>query len=406
FSVLIFIFADVIAQLIAIPEASLAFRVMSPALMFCGITATLRGFFQGRMNMLPSALSQVSDSFGRFFAGIIMAFAFSSFPLSIRSAGAISGVPFGALLSALILIVAAIKSDIKFNFGFSVDVLKKLLFLSIPITLTSSMHAVFNMLDTVSVVPFLSYMGVAEAQSSFGCLSRAAMLYALPVSISTAVAASVLPAVTDSSKANNSDKLNSDVSMAIRLVLIISVPCSAGFMAIPQGVLNVLFENSRDYMTLRLIGLSAVFLSVGLVFASILQGVGKIRQSVMSALFAIVTKIVLNFSLMYIWGINGTALSTTLSYFVFMATLLFFTLKATSIRPKVTQHVIKPLFCGLLCFFAALASAPFVPAVAVIAIAAIVYIPSVFLTRLVTLGELNQIFSAHKIEGDSAKNPV
>lgn len=406
FAVAIFVFADAIASFIGMSECAYSFRVMAPALIFCAVTATLRGYFQGKMSMLPSALGQVADSFGRFFLGLIMAFAFSAFPIGIKSAGAMAGVPFGAFLSALVLIIGAKRARLHIKPDFSPTLLKKLLFLALPITLTASMHAVFNMADTISVVPFLTYLGHDSAQSSFGCLSRAAMLYALPVSISTSVAASVLPAVADSEKTGNTKKLSQDVSLAIRLVLLISVPCTAGFMAIPKGVLYLLFENSRDYMTLSLIALSATFLSVAEVFACILQGMEKTRPTVIAAVCAVGAKVVLNYAFMLLWGVNGAALSTTVSYLVFAIILFVFILKHTQIRLGFAPMVIKPLFCGALCFLAAYFASPYVGPAMVIAIAALVYIPSVFLVKLVTLDEINQIFSGHKIEGQTDKNPV
>ena len=227
--------------------------------------------------MYPSALSQVSDSFGRLFMGFTLAYLLLGSPIGTISAGAIGGVPFGAFLSALILMIWAKKSGLHIRLRFSPGRLKKLLTVAIPITITASLHPIFNLADTLSVVPTLKAIGFFAPQNAFGCLSRSATLYALPVSIATAVAASVLPAVAEYTKKQDVTSLNRDASMATRLALVISVPCAAGFMAISKGILNFLFENSSNYLTLVFIALSAVFLSVGEVMACILQGAGKIR---------------------------------------------------------------------------------------------------------------------------------
>lgn len=404
--VIIFIFADVISAFIGMPEGSNVFRVMAPALIFCGITASLRGYFQGKMAMFPVALSQVADSFGRLFAGFVMAYVFLSAPLGSAAAGAISGVPCGAAFSAVILMVAAKRADVHIKFNFSSKVLKELLFLALPITLTASMHSVFNMADTLSVVPFLTYLGITDAQSAFGCLSRAAMLYALPVSIATAVASSALPAVAESNKNGDTAALNRDASMALRLALAISLPCAAGFMAIPESILDLLFESTANHQTLFLIALSSVFLSVGEVLACILQGMGKTKYTVISALIAVAAKVLLNFILMHPLGIGGAALSTTISYGVFALLLLIFTLKKTSLSFTPADHFVKPLICGVLCFVAAFISGKYLHPVFTIAIAAVVYIPSVFAVGFIRLHELSAIFSGHKIECVKEENPA
>lgn len=402
----IFTFADSIAAFIGMEDSSPAFRVMAPALIFCGITAALRGYFQGKMTMFPSALSQIVDSFGRLIAGFIMAYMLLSFPLRFTCAGAISGVPFGAFLSALILIIAAKKSGVHITFAFSPKLLKSLLFLAVPITLTASLHPIFNMADTLSVVPMLKAISASAPQNAFGCLSRSAMLYALPVSIATAVAASVLPAVAEGTKCGNVKGINRDASMALRLTLALSVPCAAGFMAIPRGILNFLFENSSNYHTLVFIAMSAVFLSLAEVIACILQGMGKTACTVISAAVAIGAKIVFNVLFVYLWGINGAAISTSLSYLLFMLLLLVFILKDTPVKFSFVVHFVKPFICGALCFGSAYIASMHVSTFFSIIIAAVVYIPSVFLTGLLKFDELNQIFSGHKIEYNQDKNPV
>ena len=395
---LIFVFADFIASLTGIEESASALRVMAPALIFCGATATLRGYFQGKRNMTPSALSQVADSLGRLTLGFALAFAFLSFPIGIISAGAISGVPFGAFLSALILTVFAKKSFLHIKPRFSSSHLKRLLYFAIPITITASLHPIFNMADTITVVPMLKSISWATPHHSFGCLSRGAMLYALPVSIATAVATSVLPAIAESAKKGDTLSLNRDSSMAMRLALAISIPCSAGFMAIPEDILQFLFENSADYQTLIYIALSATLLSTGEVTACILQGMGRVKATVVCALLSIGAKFVFNIVLIKFLGINGAAISTSLAYFVFLITLMLALRRYTTIKLTASSHLVKPVFCGALCFMAAYIASFFMPAFFSILTAASVYIPAVFLTKFIDFDELNQIFSGHKIE--------
>ncbi len=397
-SVAIFIFAAPIAAFIGMEECTIPLRTMAPALTFCGITATLRGYFQGKMNMLPSALSQVSDAFGKLFSGFAMAYILLGSSLGVICAGAISGVPFGAFLSAIILIIWAKKSDLHIKLKFSRTHLKRLLIVAVPITVTASLHPIFNLADTLTVVPLLKAIGTELPQQAFGCLSRAAMLYALPVSIATAIASSVLPAVAESTKARDAYGINRDASMAVRLALAVSVPCAAGFMAIPKGILGFLFENNSNHLTLVFIALSAVFLSVGEVLACILQGAGKIKYTLIAAAIAIAAKAAFNLLFIHLWAVNGAAIATTAAYIIFLIILFVFINTKTPVRLSLIPHFAKPLFCGTMCFAAAYISSLYFSTLLSIIIAAIIYIPSLFLTGLIKTKELNQIFSGHKIE--------
>lgn len=387
----IFIFADFMAHLTGIELSALSFRAMAPALLFCGITASFRGYFQGKRDMRIPALSQVLDSFGKLFFGFLTAFILFSYPVHIISGGAMAGIPLGAMLSALLLLIAFIKTKVKIKLTFSGHILKKILFLAMPITITSSLHPLFNMADTLTVVPILSKT-LPTAQAAFGHLSRAATLYALPVSVVGAVSSSILPAVSENLKNKNYKMVNYESSLAIRLAVLISAPCAAGFMAISSGILNLLYDNSSNHLALVFIAPSAVFASVGCVLACILQGMGKTKYTVFSALFACLGKVLLNPLLMHIMGVNGAATATTLSYFIFTLSLFIFSFFCSSLRFSVQDIIIKPFICAFLCFAAAALSSLYFAAPICIIIAAAVYIPSVFAVRLISLKEIKQIF--------------
>ncbi len=390
--IVIFLFSDAIASFTGMPDASLSFKIMAPSLLFCGMTASLRGFFQGKRIMTPSALSQVLDSFGRLVLGFLLVYIFSSLPLGSKAAAAMAGIPFGALLSAGCLLIAFFKSGNKIKFTFSGKVFKNILFLALPITLTSSLHQIFNMADTISVVPFLELI-TENARVEFGNLSRAAMLYALPVSIASAVSSSILPAVSENISKGDYNCVNKDTSLAIRLAIMISAPCTAGFMAISRGIFNYLYADSSHHFVLIYIAPAAIFLSVGGVLSCILQGMGKTRFTVLSAAIAVLSKFILNPALMYFMGVNGAALSTCLAYATFTVILLIFIIKLTPIRFKFTDILIKPLICTLLCFFAAFFTSMYCSTTISILAAATIYIPFVFITRFISVKEFKQIFA-------------
>ncbi|MGM9551403.1 MAG: oligosaccharide flippase family protein [Clostridia bacterium] len=393
-SLAIFIFAPLFANLSGMEDAVLSLKIMAPALIFIAPIAALRGYFQGKLYMTPSALSQLSDSLGRLLFGFLGAFLFLNYPLHICAASALSGVPLGAFLSFCVLLIFFVKTKNKLSLGFSWGILKKILFLAIPITLTVSLHSIFNMIDTVSVVPMLKSFGFSSPKTAFGCLSRAATLYALPFSIASAVSSGILPSVSDSVKSGNLKALVSDSSMAIRLSLLVSLPCTAGFMAVADDILLLLYDNCDNYMTLVLIAPSAVFLSVGSALCAILQGMGKTKMTVISAVTALVCKAVLNPIIMYFFGVNGVALSTSLAYFSFMLLLVIFTIKQPQLKYRKRDVLLKPLVCGFLCFICAFWLNKYIPLYITILCTAIVYALLVLLTKFISKDEITQIFNS------------
>ena len=60
-SVCVYLFADKLAGLWKFPSASLALKILAPALFIMCILGVLRGFFQGLGSMIPTAISQIFE---------------------------------------------------------------------------------------------------------------------------------------------------------------------------------------------------------------------------------------------------------------------------------------------------------------------------------------------------------
>ena len=120
-------FADSLAALVGIPDASLGITLIAPGVLFVAITSAYRGYFQGRQNMYPTAFSEVIESSGKMILGLIGAYLFMSMTVDgslasavdfatrkissphlqtvFASSGAIFGVTAGTFLAALLLTV-------------------------------------------------------------------------------------------------------------------------------------------------------------------------------------------------------------------------------------------------------------------------------------------------------------
>ena len=55
-------------------DASLGIKAISPALFFVALMSAYRGYFQGHQDMLPTALSEVSEALGKLVIGFLAAY--------------------------------------------------------------------------------------------------------------------------------------------------------------------------------------------------------------------------------------------------------------------------------------------------------------------------------------------
>ena len=83
------------------PNAYYSLLALVPALLFVPIMAAFRGFFQGRQNMVPTALSQISEQFFRVALGLGITYMLLGYGIPVAAGGASFGGSLGAIAGTL-----------------------------------------------------------------------------------------------------------------------------------------------------------------------------------------------------------------------------------------------------------------------------------------------------------------
>ena len=73
-TVVLFFGAGTFAGWIKNPDARLAVMAIAPSVLMVAILSVFRGYYQGRSNMVPTAVSQVIEALGKLFVGLGLAF--------------------------------------------------------------------------------------------------------------------------------------------------------------------------------------------------------------------------------------------------------------------------------------------------------------------------------------------
>ena len=102
-SVLLLVFGGAAATLQGNPEARIAYYGIAPAVLFVAIISCFRGYFQGRENMLPGAVSQLTEQAGKLVLGLYFAAKLMPRGYAYGVFGALTGVSVSELLAAVVL---------------------------------------------------------------------------------------------------------------------------------------------------------------------------------------------------------------------------------------------------------------------------------------------------------------
>lgn len=211
---------------------------------------------------------------------------------------------------------------------------KKLISLILPMTLQNFVWALVPVSDAVMLL-FLSQ----EAMTSVSLASQVPFVLTL-FTISIASGGSILAAQYWGKGDTES------VEKIFGYMFVLSLPVMAVFfgctMFMPQGVIRI-FTNEPELIAgaipyLRLASFSYIFMTLALIFETLLKNVGYVKQCTIVSIVIVFLNITLNAVFIFgligapEMGIAGAALATSVSNFVGFVMCLFFLLKLTKFR--------------------------------------------------------------------------
>ncbi len=321
---------------------TICYLILAPTIIFVSFSSVLRGYFQGKHNFIPSAVSNILEQFAKLFVGLVLSLVLIKVNLFYAIIGAVVSIVISELVSllALLLFIRKEKSNMKTN---SKVAIRELIKDIIPITLNNMVLPISTFIDSVLVVNLLS-RNFSQGMSVYlyGLESGAvSSLVSIPTIFSFAIASVILPNIT--SLKHNLNRSNKVVA-ALKVVLLIAVPCVVCFMLVPNRLLEFLYHNRlHSYgmngikIAARLLVISSfgiVFLALNQVYSSCLQAVDERYVAIRNLTIAVIAKFVVELLFMPSKAINiyALAISNTLCYLTvailnYMETKTYFNIK-------------------------------------------------------------------------------
>lgn len=342
-----------------------AMVAISPALLFVPLMSSYRGYFQGRRDMTKIAVSQVIEQFFRVSLGLFLGYMLmKSYGPEMGAAGGVLGAAIGGFASAAFLIYIYLrntkerKAEIAHSSHIKTEstgtILKKLLYVAIPITIGACVMPLVNMVDSVIVVRRLQVAGfdIDMANSLLGQLSGMAIpIVNLPVVIDQAIGMSLVPSISEAYALNQINRARKEAKTGLKTILLVVLPCTFGLAALATPIMSLLFPSIEATgpaslgTLLFVVAPSAIFL--GLVYAQngILQGMGKPMVPVMALMVGMIFKVVISYTLTGIASVNiiGSGIGTVSAYAVASIIEFIYIKKHMQLKLSLKEFIIKPL---------------------------------------------------------------
>jgi O-antigen/teichoic acid export membrane protein len=256
-SVILYIAAPYYAESSKVPESTLAIRAIAPALLLFPAIAMMRGYFQGRNNMMAGGISQIVEQIARVSTAILLAFILlrQGYSNTWMAAGASFGSVLGSIGAFGVMLYYAMKlrrSEEKVALYESSEarlpllkIYKDIFKLSIPIVLSSITVPVVNFIDTSFIVPLLSgQIGLKEATWTLGIFgSRAQSVAGIPPVLSIALSASLIPIISAAYARKDEQHLQRQVTLAMRVSILTGTPVVVSLVVAAYSVNGLLFKH-------------------------------------------------------------------------------------------------------------------------------------------------------------------
>lgn len=423
FSIIMIAFSKQLALLIGAPETSLCIVAIAPTMLFICLSSCMRGYFQGYQLMAPTAISQFIEAICKVLIGISLALWAKSKGCSdnIVASYTILGVTAGVLLGMIFLYLRKIffRED-RFFIGESItndkrttkEILKEMLSIAIPVTVSSSVLSLTTILDTIMVQNRLLVYGMNEiaVRIYYGdYTSLVISMFNLPTIILYPIANALVPMITSAFEKKDIDAQRRMRSFSLRFIVIIALPCAMGLGVFSKQILRLLMFRAdsveRAGPWLSIASASVLFLGIIAITNSFLNSVGKQRLPIISMIAGASVKLISNYILLAKIGVVGAPISTVLCYLTASSINVIFVVKYVGDLPGTFKTLIMPLLCssasiGTAAFlyrFASLYIPASVATILSIFIAVFLYLLLVLRTRTVSEGEIKMIFGNGKL---------
>lgn len=311
---LVFAFARQIAELWETPSMEMPLKALAPTLFVFSIMSVIRGFFQGKRNMIPTAVSQIIEQVVHAVFSILAAY------LLLKSAGenAKMRAIFGATGGTLGTLVGAVfglfflifvfnlnipyiqkksGSDLTENEDSYSTIAKAVIMTMLPIVLSQTVYQLSGVLDDKIFKSILARKGYDETSRAIlweAFSNKYKTLINVPVAIASALGVSIVPVLSNLYRAGETDKINSTIASHVKLNMIVAMPSAVGLSVLAKPILVMLYKVNDASVApdlLMLGGVAVIFFALSTFTNGVLQGIDHLRLPVIHAAISLAVHI-------------------------------------------------------------------------------------------------------------------
>ena len=430
---------------------------LAPSVLFVCLSSVIRGYFVGMENMRATSTSQVLEQFFKCTLTVLIVYLLASFPVILTvlfniserdentravfmASGAQVATTLSTVISFLYLLFFYLRrkkqifeniepQKLQKNENLS-GLFKKILLISVPISLGSIISAVNRIIDTATITrgievafravipahgnisaifnPTLPQLSKEAARLS-GLLAKSDTLINLPLAINISFSTVLVPAIAGALALNDKKSASEKVNYSLLISILIALPCAVGYIVLASPIYRLLYPNARlGYDLLQISAVAMIFTALNQTLSGSLQGVGKVFAPATGLLIGCIVKFGLNVILIRQTAINiyGAPISSVVCQVIAFSYSFLVLKKHITVKIDFSKHIVKPLISALAMGAAAFLSynlfmlilkSNMISTILSIAVSAFIYLVSVVLLKILNDSEIMMLPMGNKI---------
>lgn len=305
--------------LFANPSVQIPLRILAPTIFICAVMGVMRGFFQGKGTMIPTAISQLVEQIFNGIVSVVAAYylmrnhSASAEIAAWGASGGVLGTGVGAFFGLLVILFVFVvnmpvirrqlRGDRQTKQESIRDVFLLLFYTIVPITLSQILIRSNGLIAAGMYSHIMIGKGYTKEASTgmYGVYSSKYLLLSnIVIGITSAITTAMVPAVVSAHAIGSGSEVRQKISAALKFNLIIAFPSMVGLGILGGPILQLLFNDSSKLAAgIMLSGSSAVVLyTVSILLNTVIQSIHKMRIPVIHSAIAIVLDILVLFLLL------------------------------------------------------------------------------------------------------------
>lgn len=386
------------------PGSIYTILVLAPSILFSSMAASYRGYYEGLMNMLPTAVSQTIEAVSKMVFGIFLAKGSMLYFYNIyqetgclfgtvvkndrealsmiypfTSAFAMAGVVIGSLLSLIFVRgYHMIKRDntLRYDNLAVKEANHEMLTFAFPVMISSAVQSVFQFLDTASIQYSLGKISpevlsrqysdcfklanVADSDITtyvYGLFSAALDFKNLVPGITMALGVCAVPAISREFELKNTLRLEQLTNDILKYTVLLSCFAGLGLSLCSREILGLFYGSASPDIAVGCVDLVVLFgltvpvysLAGTAVFS--VQAMGIPQKSIAPYAVSGIIRFILNIILIKTMSLSGAVISGFIGYLIMSIWNIAVMKKYSGIKIHLSSSFVKPVIVFIITYF-------------------------------------------------------